>query len=438
MKSTVSSRFMTVPAPCGLAVTSVTGDGEYLYALQPDRKTVYKLDVCGRILCTFKIARRYLSLHYCGNRRFYATAEREGRRIYVLSNCFREIGAIEPPFDDRTENGASCRRAAPQLFVGGAGDCGDNDCMLTAATRNDCYAVTPNGRIVERLSSAGRERTYTAVCENNGILYEALESRTTALSCVRATLLANGENKVKHLPYGYRVRSFFCHGGYLYVYFTKNGYHGYIAAVCTFASNGTLAGDLFDLPDDGGCDGEDCRWESCRGFSDSCGSGSYGVTSLQTDLCDNAVGGDSTETGNGNGSDCDSEELCRLYRCLKKMCRPNRPPMTGGGCGGSCGGNGSCGGSCGNRPYPPFGNDFDNDFEVDYDGGCCENGTLSCSRYPRCRCNENDVSGDSESCLPLPCPDVFPCPPARHTTAATENAVPCSTDGLKVSYDCGK
>lgn len=433
MNSTVSSRFMTVPAPCGLAVTSVTGDGEYLYALQPDRKTVYKLDPCGRILCTFPLSRRYIGLHYCGNRRFYATAEQDGRRLYLLNGCFRELGSIEPSFDERSEAGASCRRAAQQLFVGGAGDCGDNNCMLTVATRSDCYAVAPNGRILDRLSSAGRGSMYTAVCENNGILYEALESRTAAQCCVRATLLAGGDVKTKRLPYGYRVRSFFCHGGYLYVYFTKNGYHGYIAAVCTFPSGGTLAGDIFDLPDSG-CENDDCATESCHGFSGSCcTSGSFGVTEVQTSLCNSQTAGESAT------SDCDVDELCRLYQCLKDLCRSGRPPMSCGGhgscgtsCGGSCGT--SCGTSCTHRPRPPFG---EIEFETEYNGGCCEGGTLSCHCFPRCRCNENDISGETESCLPLPCREVYPCPPADRDDTTTGRSTPCSADTLKVSYSCG-
>ena len=91
------SQLMTIATPCGLAVTSLTSDNEYLYALQPDRKTVYKLDTCGRILCTFKLCRKYNRIHYCGGK-FYATVSGEQTRIYTLNKCFNETGYISPDF----------------------------------------------------------------------------------------------------------------------------------------------------------------------------------------------------------------------------------------------------------------------------------------------------------------------------------------------------
>lgn len=440
LKKRVSSSLMTVPTPCGLAVTSVTSDNEFLYAWQPDRKTVYKMDTCGRILCIFKLSRRYSVLHYCGNRRFYATADGERRKIYVLNGCFKEIGSIEPAFDERNPDTASCRRAEYQLFVGGAGDCRDQNCMLTAATFTDCYAVTPTGRIMSKLSSAPRGSVYTAVCENNGILYEATQCTSSRSDCVRATLLSTGDTKTQRLPYGFKLRSFFCFNGYLYAYLTQNSYHGYIAAVCTFPNNGYVAGDILDLPDDG-CECMSCYEDTCRSFSCSCSSG-CSVSSVQTELCDNPVSGDSTE------KDCDVEELCRLYHCLKKLCGTGSRPSFGCGSGGngscgSCGNNGSCG-SCGGHHHRPGGCHHrpsgDNVFEFDaeYDGACCDSGTLSCSCYPRCRCNENDTDDDSTGCLPLPCSERYPCPPCRSEAETTDTGStrPCSSENLKVTYTC--
>lgn len=445
MKKQVSSSLMTVPAPCGLAVTSVTGDNEYLYAWQPDRKTVYKMDACGRILCIFKLSRRYSTLHYCGNRRFYAPVEGERRRIYVLNSCFKEIGSIEPDFDVRDPNPNSCRRVEHRVFVGGAGDCRDNNCMLTAATLTDCYAITPSGRILDKLSTAGRGSFYTAVCENNGILYEATECGSSRSNCVRATLLSTGDTKTQRLPYGFKVRSFFCFNGYLYAYITKNSYHGYIAAVCTFPNNGYIVGDILDLPEDG-CECGSCAEDSCRGMgSCSCGVSCTSVSTVQTELCDNPVSGDSTE------KDCDVDELCRLYHCLKKLCRNGRPSFgcgNGGACGGSCS---SCGGSCGgsggcghhrpgHRPPPSGDNVFE--FDAEYDGACCSEGTLSCSCYRRCRCNENEADDDN-TCLPLPCPDRYPCAPcppcneSGNTGSGGAGSVrPCGTENVRVNYSC--
>ena len=437
-----SSSLMTVPTPCGLAVTSVTSDNEFLYAWQPDRRTVYKMDACGRILCVFKLSRRYSTLHYCANRRFYATADGERRKIYVLNSCFKEIGSIEPDFDERDPVTDSCRRAEYQLFVGGAGDCRDPNCMLTAATLTDCYAVTPNGRILDKLSNTARGSRYTAVCENNGILYEATECSVNRSNCVRATLLSTGDTKTQRLPFGFKIRSFFCYNGYLYAYLTKNSYHGYIAAVCTFPNNGYIAGDILDLPEDS-CECTSCEEETCRGFSCSCSSG-CSVTSVQTELCDNPISGDSTE------KDCDVDELCRLYHCLKKLCGSGRANFGCGiggiGTGGSCGGS-SCGGSCGgcghHRPggcgnhRPPRDNVFE--FEAEYDGACCSEGTLSCSCYPRCRCNENDADDDTNTCLPLPCPERYPCPPCSNTESESNvpgSLRPCTSDHLKVTYNC--
>lgn len=443
MNNRTSPSLMTIPAPAGLAVTSVTSDNEFLYAWQPDRKTVYKLDACGRILCIFKLTRRYITIHYCGNRRFYATADGERRRIFILNSCFKEIGSVEPDFEERCRDSGSCRRIENQLFVGGAGDCCERDCMLTAATLTDCYAMTPNGRLVSKLSSAGRNLFYTAVFENNGILYEGLECRSSSFSCVRATLLSTGDVRTQRLPFGFRVRSFFCYDGRLYVYLTKNSFHGYVAAVCTFPNNGVIAGDIIDLPENS-CECMTCCEESC-GMLDhhgSCSCGGTGVTCCsvstnQTEMCNNPVGGESLK-------DCDIDELCRLYHCLKLLCRGKRPQ--GGSCGcSSCGGGHHHGGcSCGGHGHRPPHGCLPETFETAYDGPCCEGGTLTCTCYPHCQCEEN---GDVESgnCLPLPCPDRYPCPPCppcppcdngknRHSESYSD----CSAGHLKVNYSCGR
>lgn len=382
---------MTIPSPCGLAITSVTSDGNYLYALQPDRKTVYKLDACGRILCTFKTGRKFLSIHYCGTK-FYAVAEGDGRRIYILSSCFNEQGFIEPSLSESTcyPSGSSCISPATELlFIGPSGDCRSSDCMLSIANRTSSYIATVQGRIISKISDSGRNLYYTAIAENSGVLYEGLESSISSQTFIRATLLSSGQTKVQRLPFGYRVRGFFCYGGVLYAFITKNSFHAYIAAICTFVSGGVLGGEIISLPEspyETSCCDESCNFgpknSKCNCFS-GCSTCSQ-VSSNSTDFCDDAVSGDSTENG-----ECDINELCRLYNCLKLLCKDTA--VSGSSCG------------CTNTQ-----------------GACCNSGNLSCTRFPQCCCNEGSVGGDS--CLPLPtCPPYVPCDPSVQSAGCNCN-----------------
>lgn len=364
---------MSVPSPCGLAISSVTSDGRFLYALQPDRKTVYRLDLCANILCTFKTSRKYLSIHYCGGK-FYAVAEGDGTRIYVLSHCFNETGSFEVTICERTVPSRSswCNSPATQLlFIGPFGECNNAECMLTLSGRHELFLASTNGRLVSRLSDSGRKLTYTAVAENSGILYEGLESTVSSQTFIRATLLSTEQTITHRLPFGYKVKGFFCHGGVLYAFITKNSFHAYIAAVNTFVSGGILGGEIISIPESRGetsCCEESCDFgprNSKCGCNSACCSCS-GVSSDSTQFCESAVSGDST-----NGAECDISELCRLFNCLKKYCKEN-------GC--SCS-NGTC--TLGTTT-----------------GGCCNSGNFTCSCFPQCCCNEAAVC--PESCLPQP------------------------------------
>lgn len=406
---------MTIPSPCGLSVTSVTSDNMYLYALQPDRKTVYKLDVCGRIICVFKVSRRYDSIYSCGNGRFYATAYGERNRIYILSRCFNETGYIEPETQNTNScicnscGNSSCANAVNTLFIGPSGSCTDtSSCMLTVADLYNSYIVSSAGRTIAHIGSAGRNLYYTAIGENNGILYEGLESRVSSQTFVRATVLDSGQTKVQRLPFGYRVRSFFCYGGRLYAYITKNSFHGYVAAICTFLCNGTLCGDIIGLPDspyDTNCCEESCNFGACS----SCGCGttscSCGVSSNQTEMCSNNVAGESTDTS----ETCSIDELCRIYNCIRALCKDRGECGvcgTGtGGCGNSC--TGGCSGCVSGSTAGA--------------SGCCD-GNLSCKCYPTCNCSENGGVG-SENCLPLPpCEFNNPCcEPCEEQLSCKEN-----------------
>ena len=403
--------FLTIPSPCGLAISSVTSDGEFLYALQPDRKTVYKLDVCGRIICTFSLSRKYTSIHYCSNGRFYAAAENTPDRIYILNKCFVETGFIEPDFSSSNCNCSalstcSCEGASKKLITGPAGDCNDTNCMLTIATAATAYAADQNGRLLAPLSSSGRSNSYTSIAENSGILFEGLESTSSSQTCIRATLLSTGQTKIQRLPYGYRIRSFFCYGGHLYVFFTKNSFHGYIAPVCIFVSGSVLCGEILSVPENS-CD-DSCAAESCS-CNSSCNCtvcNSSQVSSNQTQMCTNtAVSGDSTQ------DDCNVDELCKLFNCIKKLCKNNCGTSVGGyTCG--CSGCTSCGNSCGNSCVSG----------CSTGNGCCS-GNLNCSCYPKCTCTDSDA--DADSCLPLPpCPPnqcCEPCPPCENQNTTTEN-----------------
>lgn len=404
---------MSIPSPCGLAITSVTSDNNYLYALQPDRKTVYKLDVCGRIICVFKLTRRFSGIHYCGGR-FYAVSN-SGSPIYILNKCFSEIGSFstELPADNNCALLCGSNAVRGGLFIGPSGTCVDTDCILTVATCTALYIITPSGRIISRSGFAGNRLYYTAVAENNGILYEGLESRTSEQNFVRATLISTGQSKLQRLPYGYRVRSFFCYGGRFYAFITKNSYHAYVAAVCTYIYDDMLGGEIIALPDTSASDS--CCEESCNfGKHSKCTCGSTcascsqcsGISSNQTEMCDNAVSGESTDT-----TDCDITELCRIFNCIKKLCG------NVGGCNscGNCNCNNTAGcTSCGNTT-----------------GACCPNGTLNCTCFPQCDCDDSDIGGIG--CLPLPpCPPTcIPCPPCE--TCAESACVKGCDGNLKLS-----
>ncbi len=415
--------FLTIPSPCGLAISSVTSDGEFLYALQPDRKTVYKLDVCGRIICIFKLSRRYTSLHYCSNGRFYATSENEPNRIYILNRCFAETGFIEPDFSASNcscncTSQSVCGNTRRLLFIGPAGDCNDTNCMLTVATATTAYAADQNGRLLANLSSAGRNNSYTAIAENGGILFEGLESTSSPQTYIRATLLSTGQTKVQRLPYGYRIRSFFCYGGYLYVFFTKNSFRGFVAPICLFVSNGVLCGEIIALPEspyDSDCADESCNC-TCLCKCTACDSSH--VSSNQTGMCsDSSVSGDSTT------DDCNIDELCKLFNCIKKLCKTNCSSNNAGcACGCSCN-NGCYGGGsngCVNGCTNGCGNSCVSGCNT---GNCCCSGNLNCSCFPQCTCADSDIGGDS--CLPLPaCPQnpcCEPCPPCDNSAATNGN-----------------
>ncbi len=414
---------MTIPSPCGLAITSVTSDNQYLYALQPDRKTVYKLDVCGRIICVFKLTRKYTSVYYCGGR-FYATTSCNPERIYILNKCFNETGYTDIEFPCEPVCADSCTKSCGctenTLFVGPAGDCSNTcRCMLSVANSKNSYLADRNGRLFKSLSAAGKNKKYTAIGENDGILFEGLESTSTSSTFIRATLLSSGQTKLMRLPFGYKVKGFFCYGGRLYAFITKNSFHAYVAAICVYLSDGILCGEILSLPDSS--DSESCFDESCgctRCNGSSCSSNTCGcVSSNQSDFCDNLVSGDSTDT-----DDCDVEELCRLFNCIKKLCKNNSNSCQNcGSC--SCQNDNNCQNGCGNTcGCTSCGNTC----------GCCDGGTLSCTCFPQCSCTESDA--DSDNCLPLPvCPDNVCCPRCTQTQST---ACPCGD--LKISFSASK
>ncbi len=373
---------MIIPAPCGLAISSVTSDGQYLYALQPDRKSVYKLDRCGRIICVFNTGKKYTSISAYANGRYYAVAEGERYKIYILNSCFHEIGAIEPDVSSCScfcgVTFGTCGARNNALFVGPHGSCREfgTSGTLTFANTDESFSLSMSGSVSSRLGSAGRNLNYTAIGENRGILFEGLESTVSSQTFIRATLLSTGATKVKRLPFGYKVRSFFCFCGRLYAFVTKNSYHGYVLPVCVFESCGMLCGEIIGLdesPYETSCCEESCNFgrRSCC----TCGSGgaSCSVSSIGSEnYCDTQVSGDSTDN-----CECDVNELCRLFNCLKKLCKDNNCS-----CGCGCGNN--VGGSVSGTP-------------------CCD-GTLSCQSFPKCCCCENDTDiGGIGSCLPLGC-----------------------------------
>lgn len=414
-----TNSFLPIPSPCGLPITSVTSDNTYLYALQPDRKTIYKMDACARIICVFKTKRKYISIHYNPNGMFFAVAEGEKYKLYILNNCFEETGSIEtnlPCNSCNSGTGSGCRSGcgcvSNRLFVGPFG-CSTPDGLMTVADLYTAASVNPSGRTVSVLGEAGRNLYYTAAAQKDGILYEGLESRISSQTYIRATLLSNGMTKVQRLPYGIRVQSFFCYGGVVYAFITKNSYHAYIAAICVFENNGYLCGEILAIPEspyEDSCCEQSCALGGCHSKC-TCSGGST-CSCVSTNNCNTDVGGAETEN-----DDCDVEELCRIFNCLKRLCSKHNCSCGNGNCG-NCG---NCGG-CGGNHTGCCGNCTDNDQQ-----GC--NGNLDCTCYPRCRCNPTQSGG--ATCLPLPGCNYNNncCPPC-------ENGTPEPTDlsGLRVTF----
>lgn len=402
-----TNSFLPIPSPCGLPITSVTSDNTYLYALQPDRKTIYKLDACGRIICVFKTSRKYISIHYNPTGMFFAVAEGEKYKLYILNKCFEETGSVETNLPSNncslSQNASSgcrsgCGCASNRLFVGPFG-CSTPEGFMTVSDLYTAASVNPAGRTVSVLGEAGRNLYYTAAAQKDGILYEGLESRISPQTYIRATLLSNGMTKVQRLPYGVRVQSFFCYGGVVYAFITKNSYHAYVAAICTFVNNGYLCGEILAIPEspyEDNCCEQSCAVGGCH--SKCTCSGGCGCTSVSTNNCDTDVSGSQTE------NDCDVDELCRIFNCLKRLCKKHP-----GGC--SCGGN-NCGcGGCANN-----------------DSAGCD-GTLNCTCYPRCKCEAGGSAG--ETCLPLPgCGFINNCcPPCED-----EQQAPTPISGFRVTF----
>lgn len=416
-----TNSFLPIPSPCGLPITSVTSDNTYLYALQPDRKTIYKLDACGRIICVFKTKRKYISIHYNPTGMFFAVSECDKYKLYILNNCFEETGSIEtniPCNSCMQGTGSTCRTGCGcvtnRLFVGPFG-CSTPDGLMTVADLYTAASVNTSGRTVSVLGEAGRNLYYTAVAQKDGILYEGLESRVSSQTYIRATLLSNGMTKVQRLPFGIRVQSFFCYGGVVYAFITKNSYHAYVAAICTFVNNGYLCGEILAIPEspyEDSCCEQSCALGGCHSNCTCSGGCSTGCGCVSTNNCESCVGGTDTEN-----NDCDVEELCRIFNCLKRLCKKHPGcSCNDGSCG--CGGN-NCGSAC---------------------GGNCTNGdcdgTLNCTCFPRCKCEPTQSGG--ATCLPLPgcnynnncCP---PCEceetaPAGFRVTFTPDGTPCKAD----------
>lgn len=399
MTNNTSPRLLTLPTPCGIALSSVTSDGRHLYALQPDKRVVYKLDSCARIICTYKICRRFTGITYCDGL-FYAVCDGDSNRIYTLNSCFREIGSFTPSLFSPYNLPLGITQGS--LNIGPYGSCENRCCSsLAVASLTDAFSVNGEGTVISRLSSSGRNLYYTAIAVNDGIVLEGLESRSSSQTYVRAFDPCDGSSRTVRLPQGYRLRSFLCFDGRPYAFITKNGFHGYIAAVCVSKRANEICGSIIELPGnvDGECCEESCNVRNLFGRSGSCSCGSVSCSGCTT--CSGASSNQSqVQSEATQNTECDIDELCRIYNCIRNLCQQYG---TQGVCGCSCG---SCG--CNNSNCT-----------------CCTNGCGKQECYPQCQCDEGAVS--PENCLPLPS-----CPQNNCNSSCN-----CSCDCLKVCFNEG-
>lgn len=404
MINNTSPRLLSLPTPCGIALSSVTSDGRYLFALQPDKRVVYKLDSCARIICTYKICRRFTGITYCDGL-FYAVCDGDSNRIYTLNSCFREIGSFVPSLFSPYNLPLGVSQST--LSIGPYGSCEGGCCSsLAVASLTDAFSVNGEGSVISRLSSSGRNLYYTAIAVNNGIVLEGLESRSSSQTFVRAFDPCDGSSRTVRLPQGYRLRSFLCFDGRPYAFITKNGFHGYIAAVCVSKNGSEICGSIIELPGnvDGECCEESCNVRNLFGRNGGCSCGSVSCSACEG-ASSNQSQVQSETTGN---AECDIDELCRIYNCIKNLCQQYDSQGVCGCSTGNCSCNSNCNNNC----------NCNNSTCT-----CCTNGCGKQECYPQCPCDEGEVS--PENCLPLPsCPQN-----------SCNSACNCTCDCLKVCFD---
>jgi len=89
---------VTIVLPEGIAASGIAYDGEYYYACDGFRNTVFSFDHNGKPACSYCTMRPYLFLRYDSfSSGFIAVGGGCGRSVYFLDDEFRELGVLSAP-----------------------------------------------------------------------------------------------------------------------------------------------------------------------------------------------------------------------------------------------------------------------------------------------------------------------------------------------------
>ncbi len=128
---------VTIVLPEGIAASGTAYDGEYYYACDGFRSTVFSFDLQGKPACNFCTVRPYLTLRYDPfSSGFIAVGGGCGHAVYFLDDEFRELGVLTAP-----GGGMGAVRYAGVSVNGAMLDITYDD-RIIRATRNGEYVST--------------------------------------------------------------------------------------------------------------------------------------------------------------------------------------------------------------------------------------------------------------------------------------------------------
>lgn len=128
---------VTIVLPEGIAASGIAYDGEYYYACDGFRNTVFSFDINGKPACNYCSMRPYLSIRYDPfSSGFIAVGGGCGHSVYFLDDEFRELGVLSAPGG----GGGTVRYVG--VSVNGAMLDITYDCTVIRSARNGEYVST--------------------------------------------------------------------------------------------------------------------------------------------------------------------------------------------------------------------------------------------------------------------------------------------------------